>query len=843
MFKRFYNQVYIFTAILAIAACGGAGTDVASIEGTGDGSSTIKSKILSIGSISDDTNITVNGIEYDTTNASILVDGSSVGQAGLEAGQTVSIEGSLQNNSLEEPVEATAIRYLSNVIGEINSIDQTDFSISVLGQKISLTPSTVYGDGIDNFEGLKHKDVVRISGLLDSEGSILSTRVDVVAQVSEYQVVGIVNNIDSVNQTLTINNLTVSYENITIELTENTIVKVNGTSFDQTNTLLIATTIEAVENILTEPEQLVSLDGFITRFVSSTNFDLNGIPVSVGNSDIIENGSITDLGLDARINLLGEVNSQGVVVATEVFIINTTPLRFNGFLPAKEEVRYTIQSSPDDVGLWLTLTGLDGAGDLVVFDSQGRRVCSSIELSSFNDGFCYLDNSSGQEEWDVYIFGYADTNYQLTGYFRRAEFGPVSEIESGSPVMLSQYAGDRSLYRISTENISSGSLLAVIVEGLESGARLSINANGQPTSSIFSCELTNKFLVNTCWLQTDGIDDFYISVENSEQAEMTIYADFIMPTVLESGDVSTEVITQRQGMLYQLTAAVGDNTLGAIAKNPSQYIQMKANNSTPPTGVDVACFSNPFEVENVQCINSLGDESIWYVLVEGALGTSYDLSVLLQDQTVPERTLSIGDTITVNQAASVIASYTIPAGNNADELLVVDVTDLSNVDFEIYIDDGINEYIPTCKITKTNVNQRTCRVINNSESDNWTITIKSSEAGSYQLFVVTQAIINLTPGVDVVTQIPTASLPSALYRISLGEGNPSLIATLSTDSDAITLFAKEGVLPNEYFNICRQSSDGFSPIACSFDNPVEGEWYFLVSGNPGDNLTLSVELE
>ncbi len=843
--KIFIRYSTILLSVLLVAGCGGgSGVDNDSPGGiSGSGR-----PVTSVGSIDVNSSgsLELNGSEYDADSAEIFIDGAQGSISELEGGQVVLIEGELAEDGFDSPVNVGTINYLSNVIGPIGSINTADLSIRVLGQKVQFGSSTVYGDGSDNFSDLNNADIVRVSGFVDSEGSILSARIDVIAQVSDYQVVGTVTNVDNSNSamnTFMINALTVRYDNTITNLQNGDIARVNGIDFDNENTVLTATTIEVINSLSVQPEQVVSLDGFITRFESIMDFDLNGIPVSINDPSLIENGEPSDLGVDARVRVVADINEQGIAIANNVFIVSTTPIRFSGSLAPNENQRYTITASENDVGLWLTLTGLTGFADLVVFDEQGREVCASIELSDINNGFCYVDNTDGQNSWDVYIYGYSDTEYELTGYFRRAEFGDVTEITPGTPTALTQYAGDRSLYRISTEGIDSNSFLAVTVDGLDVGARLAINGNGQPTSSIFSCQLIDNFLGRTCWLQTEGVDDFYINIENSAQASMTIYADFISPTVVENGEVSTEIITYRQGMLYQLEANTSDASIAANAGSPSDLIKMKVHRDAPPTGADFHCFSEPFEIESAQCITPVDGPSTWYVLVEGDVDTRYDFSALLQAETAPMQTLVVDETIDVTQAAGVIATYSVPTSNNVNEALTIVVNDLSSAHFEVYISDGIGEFEQKydCQALKTDVSKRICRVVNNTSVDNWTVTVQSAETGSYSLSTLTQTITDINVDENVSDQIPNSSQLGLLYRLPANLLDNVLMATLSSNSNSVIFSIRNLTLPSEYVGDCNELSNGFDPVVCTFDVFSNDDWYFLVNGNPGDNFSFSVE--
>jgi hypothetical protein len=62
----------------------------------------------------------------------------------------------------------------------------------------------------------------------------------------------------------------------------------------------------------------VEIEGLITRFVSATDFDVAGKPVTTTLSTRFENGSATDLVLNAKVEVEGQVDANGVLVASKV---------------------------------------------------------------------------------------------------------------------------------------------------------------------------------------------------------------------------------------------------------------------------------------------------------------------------------------------------------------------------------------------------------------------------------------------------------------------------------------------------------------------------------------------
>jgi hypothetical protein len=60
------------------------------------------------------------------------------------------------------------------------------------------------------------------------------------------------------------------------------------------------------------------LEGPITRFVSATDFDVIGKPVTTDANTVFENGTAANLAIDVKVEAEGTVNSSGVLLARKV---------------------------------------------------------------------------------------------------------------------------------------------------------------------------------------------------------------------------------------------------------------------------------------------------------------------------------------------------------------------------------------------------------------------------------------------------------------------------------------------------------------------------------------------
>ncbi len=858
MRNKKYKYIHLIMVIFlsaVISACGGSGSS-GGIDGTGSP----EQKIIASGTVNNESNqLEVNGIGFDTSNTDIQIDGNSGVLSDVETGQVLIVSGELDADSNNLTAAAETIEYVSNVIGPIASIDEISSSFRVLGQNISLDSSTVLGNGLTEFSDLQHLQTVRISGLISSNRDIQATRIDII-NTENYQVVGMVNELDTGLMTFRINELIVSYQNA--ELTDNIIngeiVKVNGTQFSEDGSF-IADTVQVVNISFGEAEDIFSIEGLVTTFVSATDFSVSDIDIVTTTNTIIENGSLDDLGLDARLQIEGQLNTQGSVVARRISIIHTGPISFNGSVNLSSgDIVYTIESSESDRGLWVTLTDLNSGASLFVEkieNGQAILECELYALNSINDGVCYLDNN-GQTTWQIRIRGNSNnitTNYQLTAYFRRAPFSSAQQIAPGGSVQVSLNAGDRNLYRLPTTQAPAGSLLAVMVDGLQNNGQLYIQGDSRVngnTERLFDCRLGNQvkdsddIVDRICWLQNDDVDNWYLSLDSVDNQQYTIHVDFIVPTPLSLGVEVNGTLTGPFDKLYTFNTDENDLNVGVLLADVSDASELSIRRHAPPIYNEFDCTDRSFFIplNDKSCVVSSNENAQWYVLVAGDPGLTFNLLASTQTQLAEEHMLSANSSTFVEAEAAVIQHYRIPKGP-IGTALVIELIEHSDIDFNVTVKENLSDRVPVCHIRFDYRNDwHHCRLINDGIGD-WYITVKNAAPGNYTIRTDEQRIIDLQPGISLRDQIGSSRyLYGQLYQVPTPEGSNTFMAEITDKTNSATLAISDDIRPTTYINRCRTRS-GIIDASCSSNRSTPAFWYILVNADQGTEYTITTRFE
>jgi hypothetical protein len=321
-----------FLASLSLASCGGSGPDPSAgggIGGTG---------YISSGTITGFGSIVVNGVEFDTGNALVIIGGQPAGSGNqavlgnLDLGQTVVIEGTV--NETVSSGSASRVMFTPNVKGpvaEIISIDPTIKKVIVLSQTIIIDESTVLRN--TTMEDLDVNNFVEVSGLMDATGEIRATYVkkkaDSFVPLSEVEVKGFVRDPDSTAKIFKLSDLVVYYGQADIGRlasgtpAANQLVHVRGVVGPGGR--LEATEVEPADESRMASAEWLDLESFITEFISSSDFRMGLVKVQTDGNTRFVGGQKDDLELGAKIRVRGRMVN-GILVAQQVFFLEQVQL-------------------------------------------------------------------------------------------------------------------------------------------------------------------------------------------------------------------------------------------------------------------------------------------------------------------------------------------------------------------------------------------------------------------------------------------------------------------------------------------------------------------------------------
>lgn len=318
----FRNLVLLAWTLIAVTGCGadGGGANGGGIASGGTGGTGV-----SYGPVTDFGSVFVNGVEFNTTNSTVTLNGSpgpdeaTDPHRGLKVGMVVKVEGTFDDNGTTGT--ATGITYKDNLKGPVSIIDILGATMEVLGQNVIIDSQTAFVGA--TLATLVTGNVVEVSGLPDHNGDIHATLVELKAGSfipgMEIGVKGTIQNLNPLLMTFQINGLIVDYTLATLPpggLANGQFVAVKGTNL--AGIVLIADSVALDDNSLGVTDAgVVQMAGFVTAMTSPSQFTVGVQPVQTTASTVFEGGVAGDIALGKKLQVDGAL-AGGMLTATKI---------------------------------------------------------------------------------------------------------------------------------------------------------------------------------------------------------------------------------------------------------------------------------------------------------------------------------------------------------------------------------------------------------------------------------------------------------------------------------------------------------------------------------------------
>ena len=314
--------------LISCLACGGGG-------GGGDSqvSATGGSQAVAYGEITGFGSVIVNGIKFDMSGASVMLDDDPGDDSQLRIGMMVRVEGKIDDNDRTKG-QAHRVHFMDDLEGPISDIDYTNNTFVALGQTVVVSARTHF-EHVAGLDQLKVGNIVEVSGMVDANGVIQATFVELeklsfVPGDDEIEVKGTISELDTNTKTFKLKGLTVDYSNARLEDVPNGVLA-NGMFVEVESRQgivdgkLIASEVEVESKPWRYSDdddmhegKCVDIEGIVTKFTSSSDFEINGQPVKTTPQTKFEDGSPSWIALHVRLEVEGILDANKVLVAREV---------------------------------------------------------------------------------------------------------------------------------------------------------------------------------------------------------------------------------------------------------------------------------------------------------------------------------------------------------------------------------------------------------------------------------------------------------------------------------------------------------------------------------------------
>ncbi len=313
--KRLVSNVILAIAVMALPlllSCSGSSDDTLASGGIGGTGATA-------GLVSDYGSIFVNGVEFDTSDADIIVEGEWVGsgdqaaRSHLPIGQTVVVQCDLLNEITGSAIQVDAYHRVQGPIAQIEIIDSNTRQLTLLGQTIFVDQETAISG--TTMEDLATNIVLRVSGVVDESGAIHAGLITVQTAGSQVSLKGSLQHLDLQSQTFMINDQLVDYSQ---EQPAPDVLSLEGQSVsvkgELDNTTLLAQSVSRFDTERFESLDEFSIDGFLQGPIGLNRWQLGPYQVELDPATLFEGVLSEDLTEGIRVQLHGRLRNRILLV-------------------------------------------------------------------------------------------------------------------------------------------------------------------------------------------------------------------------------------------------------------------------------------------------------------------------------------------------------------------------------------------------------------------------------------------------------------------------------------------------------------------------------------------------
>ena len=347
-------------AALVLGACGGGSGPIAGGGIGGTGKPGVKFGEVTVGG-----GVTVSGTTFDVSTASVMIGGASASTGDVRDGHVALVRGIIDGAT----GTASTVTIEEVVKGELQGKPSAS-TLTVQGQTVEVDERTVYGPGISPASpaGLLLGDFLEVWGFVKAPGVVLATRIEREDSLSERRLIGTAVNVNASLDTFEIGGQAIAYGSADVsglaggDPVEGQLVRVDGAALLGPGGVVNATRVEPIELEDGPDNDDTEIQGFVTRFVSASTFDVAGVKVQTNAATRYEGGVAADVVLGVALEIEGSFTS-GVLLARSV--------EFRAYVKLESDVAMV-------AGNLITLVGLPGVvvtvNDLTEYEGNAHDI-------------------------------------------------------------------------------------------------------------------------------------------------------------------------------------------------------------------------------------------------------------------------------------------------------------------------------------------------------------------------------------------------------------------------------------------------------------------------------------
>ncbi len=361
---------------IGLSGCGGGGDDASSAAPAGADTGP-RRRILGIDSggtgapayfsatLDSAQPLTAAGVVFDTSAAVVTdADGEALALDALASGMGCRIEASSPRAVDGQATSvARTVRLGEQVLGPVDSVDVATRSLVVLGQRVSCTAGTRFGEGLaTGLDGLRSGDLVQVWGEAGGVATpAVATRIDRRPQAASRIVRGVLRSVDPVLGTATVGQLNLRFTPgdpavATSGLAVGRIARARWAAAADGGLGTLLSLRE--DGVPLPPGGEAELQGRVSRIDGPTRIAVDGVDIDFARAGSVQ--GLRWLALGARVEAHGRALG-GVLVADELAVEAPEPLEFSGTITSVDAAarRFVVQGRTVS---WSATTTFEGGG-------------------------------------------------------------------------------------------------------------------------------------------------------------------------------------------------------------------------------------------------------------------------------------------------------------------------------------------------------------------------------------------------------------------------------------------------------------------------------------------------
>lgn len=390
-------MVLVALGALSVAGCNG---------GSSSGSGSKASATLTrSGVITGFGSVFVNGVEYESSAATVTTDGVPADESKLGLGMVVKLKGSV--NADGKKGTAVSISYDDELEGivQVSTIatGTVTGTLTVMGQIVNVDAATVFEskvDAITSIDQITAGNIVEVSGYTAGDGTIYATRVEVkklaMDSGDEIELKGVISSLDDSAKTFKIGEQSIDYSTASLKdipngmLANDMYVEVKSTEGINSSNVLIASKVELEGDgkkgaDLASGEEL-ELEGIVTNDASlPAEFTLNDQVVLLSATTKFEHGTAADIKTGMKLEVKGTMNADHKLVAEKVEMRQESSIEIKALVDAVDAAAGTVTVLGKTIYV-NTLTALEDDKDEIRYFSLNDIVAGdTVKIEAYKD--------------------------------------------------------------------------------------------------------------------------------------------------------------------------------------------------------------------------------------------------------------------------------------------------------------------------------------------------------------------------------------------------------------------------------------------------------------------------